>query len=233
VRRLERRVQLVELLLLTPGMHFHEHHNTTDHPMAWIDGLDIPLVRTIDAGFFEFGPDVLATKETPEVSRNERLWGHPGLTPVGAPAPRTALSSPLMAYRWEHTDAALTAQLELERDGHPGVVEPGHAVVRFTNPATGGDCLSTMRCEMHRLRAGTRTALTRTAGSSVWQIFSGSGVVTVGDERHEVGTGDLFCVPSWAGLAFDTDSGLDAFRFSDDPVFEALGLARTAREERS
>jgi gentisate 1,2-dioxygenase len=40
-------------------------------------------------------------------------------------------------------------------------------------------------------------------------------------------------VPSWAGLAIDTDSGLDAFRYSDDPVFEALGLARTAREDRS
>ena len=93
-------------LLLTPGMHFHEHHNTTDHPMAWIDGLDIPLVRTIDAGFFEFGPDVLATTETPAVSRNERLWAHPGLTPVGAPAPTAR--RPLMAYRWEHTDAALT-----------------------------------------------------------------------------------------------------------------------------
>lgn len=63
-------------------------------------------------------------------------------------------ASPLMAFRWEHTDAALAAQLELETDGHPGVVEPGHAVVRFTNPATAGDCLSTIRCEMHRQRNG-------------------------------------------------------------------------------
>jgi gentisate 1,2-dioxygenase len=89
-----------------------------------------------------------------------------------------------------------------------------------------------MRCEMHRLRAGTRTALTRTAGSSVWQVFDGSGLVTVGDQRYEVGKGDLFCVPSWAGLALDTDAGLDAFCFSDAPVLEALGLARTVREER-
>jgi gentisate 1,2-dioxygenase len=217
-------------LLLTPGMHFHEHHNTTEQPMAWIDGLDIPLVRQIDAGFFEFGPDELATRETPTTSRNERLWAHPGLTPVGAPA---GTASPLMAYRWEHTDAALTAQLELELEGHAGVLEPGHAVVRFTNPATARDCLSTMRCEMHRLRAGTRTAVTRTAGSSVWQVFDGSGTVLVGDQRYEVGRGDLFAVPSWAGLAFDTDAGLDAFRFSDDPVFEALGLARVVREDRT
>src|SRR4029078_3642568 len=132
-------------LLLTPGMHFHEHHNTTDHPMAWLDGLDIPVVRQLAAGFFEFGPDELGTRETPATSRNERLWGHPGLTPVGAPA---TPASPLMAYRWEHTDAALTAELELEDEGHAGVVKPAPAVVRFTTPATAGDCLSTMRCEM-------------------------------------------------------------------------------------
>ncbi len=216
-------------LLLTPGMYFHEHHNTTDHPMAWIDGLDIPLVRQLDAGFFEFGPEVLATTETPSTSRNERLWGHPGLRPVGGPQPAvTAAASPLMAYRWEHTDAALTAQLELERAGHTGVVSPGHAAVRFTNPATGGDALSTIRTEMHRLAPGARSATTRVVGSAVWQVFAGSGVVAVGPERYEVATGDLFAVPSWAPVTLETDEGLDAFRFSDDPVYEALGLARAA-----
>jgi gentisate 1,2-dioxygenase len=213
-------------LLLTPGMAFHEHHNTTDHPMAWIDGLDIPLVRQLDAGFFEFGPEVLSTTETPAASRNERLWAHPGLRPVGAPP---AATSPLMAYRWEHTDAALTA--------HPGVVSPGHAVVRFSNPATGGDALSTIRTEMHRLAPGARSVTTRVVGSAVWQVFSGSGVVSIGSgdraERYEVATGDLFAVPSWAPVTIETDEGLDAFRFSDDPVFEALGLARTAREDRA
>ncbi|WP_199435308.1 cupin domain-containing protein [Qaidamihabitans albus] len=215
-------------LLLTPGMHFHEHHNTADRPMAWIDGLDIPLVRYLDAGFFEFGPDELSTKDTPPTSRNERLWAHPGLAPVGAPGPK---ASPLMAYRWEHTDAALRAQLELEDEGYPGVVEPGHAAVRFTNPATAGDCLSTIRCEMHRLRAGARTAPVRLAGSAVWQVFEGSGVVTIGDERYEVAKGDVFAVPSWAPLSLHSEAGLDAFRFSDEPVFEALRLARTTRED--
>src|SRR2546429_3008782 len=30
--------------LLTPGWHFHGHHNVTDHPMALIDGLDHPVL---------------------------------------------------------------------------------------------------------------------------------------------------------------------------------------------
>lgn len=214
-------------LLLTPGMHFHEHHNTTDRPMAWIDGLDIPLVRQLDAGFFEFGPDEMATKATPRVSRNERLWGHPGLRPVGASPP---VASPLMAYRWEHTDAALAAQLELEAEGHPGVVEHRHAVVRFTNPDTAGDCLSTIRCEMHRFAPGCHTATRRHVGSSVWQVFCGAGTVTIGGECFEVATGDVVAVPSWAPVAVRTDDGMDAFRFSDEPVHEMLGLARHAVE---
>jgi gentisate 1,2-dioxygenase len=211
-------------LLLTPGMHFHEHHNTSNHPMAWIDGLDIPLVRQIDAGFFEFGPDQLSTRATPIVSRNERLWGHPGLTPVGAPTPT---ASPLMAYRWEHTDAALRAQLELESEGHPGVTEPGHAVVRYTDPTTGGDALSTIRCEMHRLRPGCQSAVTQIAGSAIWQVFDGTATVVLGDASYQVAQGDLFAVPSWVPVSIATEQGVDAFRFSDEPVFIALGLSRS------
>jgi gentisate 1,2-dioxygenase len=207
-------------LLLTPGMCFHEHHNVTDQPMAWLDGLDIPLVAQLDAGFFELGSDRLATRHTPVVSRSERLWGHPGLTPLGAPA----AASPLVAYRWHHTDSALSAQLELQAEGQPGAAGPGHAAVRFTNPSDGGDALTTIRTEMHRLAPGASTARRRVVGSAVWQVFSGAGVAEVGSERFGLKTGDIFSVPSWALLRIHTNEGLDAFRFGDDPVYEALGL---------
>lgn len=210
-------------LLLTPGWHFHEHHNTSGEPMAWIDGLDIPLVDQLDAGFFEFGPEQLSTRETPDRSRSERLWGHPGLVPLGAPE---ATTSPLMAYRWEHTDAALTEQLRCEQEGHAVTVEPGHAAVRFTNPRDGRDALRTIRTEMHRITAATTTRPRRCTGSAVWQVFSGSGRVEIGDSSYEVGTGDLFAVPSWLPLTLHAHEQLDAFRFSDEPVYEALGLAR-------
>lgn len=216
-------------LLMTPSWHFHEHHNPSDHPMAWVDGLDIPLVSQLDAGFFEFGPDTLATTATPKVSNSERLWGHPGLRPLGVPI---RPSSPLMAYRWEHTDAALTAQLELEAEGHASTVEPGHAAVRFTNPGSGLDALRTIRTEMHRFAAGSTTATTRVVGSAVWTVFDGSGRVTVGDQSWQVMKGDLFAVPSWAPVTIVADTTLDAFRFSDDPVYEAFGLDRSERVAR-
>jgi gentisate 1,2-dioxygenase len=214
-------------LLLTPAWCSHEHHNTTSRPMAWLDGLDIPLVAALDAGFFEFGPGSLSSVATPERSRNERLWGHPGLRPAVAPQ---AGRSPLLAYRWEHTDAALGEQLRLEQEGVDATPEVGHAVVRFTDPATGRDALPTMRTEMHRLRAGTATAPQRSVGSSVWQVFRGTATVSIADVELELSTGDLFVVPSWSTVALRAEHEADLFRFSDEPVYELLGLARTERD---
>jgi gentisate 1,2-dioxygenase len=220
------------------GWDWHAHHNASAQPMAWIDGLDIPVQYAVESQFFEFGRDRLgdAERTTPDRSRAERLWGHPGLRPLGA-AP-TGPGSPLLAYRWEHTDRALTDQLALEAEGYGGTVEPGHAAVRFTDPATGADVLPTIRAEMHRIARGTETAPVRETGSSVHQVFDGSGTVTVGDTTWSVTRGDLFVVPSWQPFsvrseagATDSDSGaLDLFRFSDAPVLEALRLDRTHLE---
>lgn len=212
-------------LLLTPGWRFHGHQNVSDTPMAWLDGLDIPLVAQTDQGFFEYGPETVRDTSTPELSRNERLWGGAGLTPVSAVGAQS--SSPLMAYRWKHTDAALAAQLELELEGHPGVLSPGHAAVRFSNPTTGADALTTMRTEMHRLRSGARSLRTRTSASSVWQVFQGSGTVELDGSASALQRGDVLAVPAWTEVALHADTELDLFAFSDAPVFEKLGLLRT------
>jgi gentisate 1,2-dioxygenase len=223
------------------GWAWHAHHNATAEPMAWIDGLDIPLQFSADAQFFQLGRDELTAAEqvTPERSRAERLWGHPGLRPVSTTDTARRPGSPLLAYRWEHTDRALADQLALEAEGFGGTgsggtVEHGHAAVRFTDPTTGGDALPTMRAEMHRIARGVQTEPVRETGSSVYAVFDGSGTVSVGDKTWSVTRGDLFVVPSWqpftatseAGTT-DSDSGaLDLFRFSDAPVFEALRLNR-------
>jgi len=220
------------------GWNWHAHHNATTEPMAWIDGLDIPFQYLTETQFFEPGRDKISDAEriTPDRSRAERLWGHPGLRPVAA-GPQ-APGSPLLAYRWEHTDRALADQLAIEAEGFGGTVEPGHAAVRFANPATGADVLPTIRAEMHRIARGAETAPVRETGSSVYQVFDGSGSVTVGDKTWTVSRGDLFVVPSWQPFAArseagpsDSDSGaLDLFRFSDSPVFETLKLNRTRVE---
>ncbi|MET8350790.1 cupin domain-containing protein [Micromonospora sp. NPDC005206] len=214
--------------LLTPGWHFHGHHNVSDAPMAWLDGLDIPFVHYTGSAFFEFGPEQVSDTSTPARSRAERLWAHPGLRPVSRSQRET--SSPIAAYRWEYTDAALADQLVLEDEGHPGVVEPGHAAVRFSNPTTGGDVMPTLRAEFHRLRRDTVTASSREVGSSVWQVFDGRGTVRIGDREWSAERGDIFVVPSWASLVLAADDGLDLFRFCDTPIFERLHAHRVQVE---
>jgi gentisate 1,2-dioxygenase len=212
-------------LLLTPGWHFHGHRNATDSPMAWLDGLDIPLASQLDTSFFEYGPERLSDMSTPKRSRAEQLWAHPGLQPVALLGERK--SSPIAAYRFEHTDRALNDQLALERAGHPGTLDPGHAAVRYTNPTTGRDVMPTIRAEFHRLRSSTSSTPRRDVGSSVWQVFCGSGSFTVDGTAYAIEQGDLFVVPSWREYQLIADEGLDLFRFSDAPVVEAMGLGRT------
>jgi len=212
-------------LLLTPGWNFHGHHNDTPHPMAWLDGLDIPFSNYTDVGFFEFGSDRVTDEASPQVSRSERMWAHPGLRPLSVPDDTT--SSPLSAYRWEDTDAALREQLALEDEGYPATVEQGHAAIRYVNPTTGGDVMPTIRCEFHRLRAGASTPARHEVGSSVWQVFEGKGMVVLGEAEYTLTKGDLFVVPSWVPWSLHADSEFDLFRFNDGPIIDRLGFTRT------
>lgn len=214
--------------LITPGWCFHGHQNVRDTPMAWIDGLDIPFCYTNDTGFFEFGPETLSDTTTPEFSRGERLWCHPGLRPLSGLA--NTISSPIGAYRWEHTDRALTEQLRLEDEGYRGVAGPGHAAVRYINPATGGDVMPTIRAEFHRLRAGASTQARRGVGSKVFQVFEGRGGVVLDGMVHKLEKGDIFVVPSWIPWSLQAESQFDLFHFSDAPIMERLHFDRTLIE---
>jgi gentisate 1,2-dioxygenase len=214
--------------LLTPGWNFHGHHNDTDQPMAWIDGLDIPFSYQNDVGFFEFGSERVTDYATPNFSRSERLWAHPGLRPLSGL--QNTVSSPIGAYRWRHTDEALTQQLLLEEEGHPATVEQGHAAVRYVNPTTGGDVMPTIRAEFHRLRQGIETATRRDVGSSVFQVFDGRGAVVMSGVTHRVEKGDIFVIPSWVTWSLQAETQFDLFRFSDAPIIERLHFDRTMIE---
>jgi gentisate 1,2-dioxygenase len=49
----------------------------------------------------------------------------------------------------------------------------------------------------------------------------------MGTTEHRLERGDLFVVPSWIEYELASGDGLDVFRFSDAPIFEALGQYRT------
>ncbi|WP_432854613.1 cupin domain-containing protein [Amycolatopsis sp. CA-161197] len=207
-------------LVLTPSMTFHEHHNPGAEPMMWLDVLDLPVVAALDAVFFEEGADARDGLSSDPASAAERLWGAgPGLVPGGlGKARHEAAHSPLLVYRRADTDRALAAQL--------AATGASEAQIRYTNPQTGADVMPTMRCEMRRVRGGSRSRTTRQAGSRVGAVLAGTGEVLIGDQRFELAPGDVFAVPSWAPYGLAAEENLDVFSVSDAPVLEALGLYR-------
>src|SRR5436190_16431814 len=44
-------------LVLTPNWAWHDHANDSDKAMIWLDGLDSPLVRMLEAAFYEEYPE--------------------------------------------------------------------------------------------------------------------------------------------------------------------------------
>ena len=143
--------------------------------------------------------------------------------------PDALTATPLLAYRWVDTDRALAEQLALEAEGHAATLSPGHAAVRFTNPTTGRDVLPTIRTEMHRVRAGAQTHVRREVGSSVYQVFDGTGSVTR-RRPHLDRCAAATCSSCRRGCRSRrrraTAANLDLFRFSDAPIFEALHAHR-------
>jgi gentisate 1,2-dioxygenase len=87
--------------------------------------------------------------------------------------------------------------------------------------------MPTIRAEFHRLRSGIGTRTCTEVGSSVWQVFEGEGAMVVGGRRWHLGTGDLVVVPSWVSWSIEAETDFDLFRFSDGPIIERLGFARS------
>jgi len=204
-------------LVLTPSLTWHEHHNAGSDAMIWFDGLDLPFVAGIDAVFFEQRPPSGNESRTPAISASEHQYGGgPGLVPVCSRG--STDHSPLLAYRWAATDAALDAQLAQHGQDH--------AAVRFVDPTSGRDVLPTMRGEMHRVIAGHRTPTRKEAGSSIWVCFQGEATLVVDGTEFTVEHGDIVAVPSWAKFDMSAESHATLFRLSDAPVFEATRLAR-------
>lgn len=87
--------------------------------------------------------------------------------------------------------------------------------------------MPTIRCEFHRLRPGVETSARQEVGSSVFQVFEGSGSVVLGSETKKLEKGDLFVVPSWVSWSLQADTQFDLFRFSDAPIMEQLHFMRT------
>ncbi len=205
-------------LILTPSWAWHDHGNETDERVVWMDGLDIPLIASVEAMFFQLytSPQVPATRPA---NSSVQLFGHAHITPTWVK--EKSQSSPLLLYSWEQTWQALNALRNQEGSPFDGIA------LEYRHPQTGGPVLPTMACLTQLLRPGEHTKAHRHTGSAVYHIVKGAGFTIIDGQRFNWQKGDIFALPPWALHEHaNTSASADAVLFSiqDLPVLQALGL---------
>jgi gentisate 1,2-dioxygenase len=202
-------------LILTPRMCWHGHINESNARIIWFDAANMPLIRGLDAHFFEPG-DPRANDFWQVDEGDERLWTESGLRPIDAMSQGSY--SPKFRYRGEATRRLLGALA-------PGA--DGARTLRYVNPATGGAVMATLDCYAARLDAGRRTRARRGTYNMICLVVSGSGRSTVGEHSFEWSPYDVFTVPHWTFASHEAVGGeADLFIVSDKSAFERLDLVR-------
>uniref|UniRef100_UPI0030EB783C gentisate 1,2-dioxygenase n=1 Tax=Ramlibacter sp. PS3R-8 TaxID=3133437 RepID=UPI0030EB783C len=206
--------------IITPSWTWHDHGSQADGPVVWLDGLDIPMIRFLDAGFAQNNPERSQQVTRPEGTSFAR-YGH-NMAPVRHDAPYGA-TSPIFSYPYERSRAALE---ELER--HAPVDAWDGVKLRYVNPLTGGWTMPTIATFMQRLPAGFAGKAWRQTDGAVYSVVEGEAEVIVGEgdgqQRWRVGPRDHFVVPSWHTARLSSGRGCVLFSFSDRPVHQALGV---------
>jgi gentisate 1,2-dioxygenase len=205
-------------LILTPSWSWHDHGNETKERVVWMDGLDIPLIASLEAMFFQFYKEQQVPASRP-ANTSKSMYGEAQLNPTWVKEKSKA--SPLLLYSWEQTWEALNALR-----AHDGSPFDGIAL-EYRHPQTGGSVLPTMDCWVQMLRPTEHTKAHRHTGSAVYYVVKGSGMTIIDGQRFNWGKGDIVALPPWALHEHANNSGSDdavLFSIQDAPVLNALGL---------
>jgi gentisate 1,2-dioxygenase len=205
--------------IITPSWTWHDHGNPEDgEPVVWLDGLDIPLLRFLDAGFAESYPDAQQPVTRAEGTSAARYAAN--MLPLDFTPPH-GRTSPIFSYPYARAREALA---KLGRESDP---DPWHGTkMRYANPASGGYPMPTIAAFLQSLPRGFAGKPYRSTDATVYCVAEGNGRVRIGGESFALSARDVFVVPSWAPVALEAGTECVLFSFSDRPVHEALGVLR-------
>jgi gentisate 1,2-dioxygenase len=206
--------------VLTPNGCWHDHGVAEDGKVCiWQDGLDIPLMNSMETNFYAVYD---APAQTPAFPSNDLpLTYGGGMRPEGIEA-WTKPYSPTMVYRWEQVRDAIWNFAKVS----DGSAFDGH-IMRYANPLTGSWALQTMGAQMQMLRPGLHTKAHRHTGNVVYNVAQGCGYSVIGGRRFDWQEHDIFCVPAWQWhehVNLDPSEEAFLFSFNDFPVMEAMGV---------
>jgi len=203
--------------IITPAWTWHDHGNPGKEPVVWLDGLDIPIVRFLAAGFAEKSESKSQQTGRPEGDALARYGTN--MVPYDY-SPKPTDPTRVFVYPYVRTRSALSAIAHGEPDPHHGFK------LRYVNPATGASPMPTIGAFAQLLPAGFVTHPCRSTDSTVLVCLEGEGVANVGKETWQFQQNDVFVVPSWQPLQIHSSRQSIMFGFSDRPVQQALGLWR-------
>lgn len=206
--------------VITPNWEWHDHGNTSDAPILWLDGLDIPVVQFLDASFAERLGDEQQPITRPEGDAAARYGAN--MLPVDhVPA---APTSPIFSYPYARSREALEQMRE------SGEWDVCHGLkMRYANPVDGGWAMPTIGTFLQLLPKGFATAAYRSTDATVFVVVEGSGSTVVAGETISWQPRDVFVVPSWHEVRHQADEDAVMFSYSDRPMQEKLGLFRERR----
>jgi len=208
--------------IITPSWTFHDHGNPGDVPVIWLDGLDIPIVAFVDAGFAERYPDEVQPVVKAEGDALARYGAN--LLPVDHVA--TSLTTPIFSYPYARTREALE---RMRRDNR---WHPCHGLkMQYINPSTGGPAMPTIGAFIQLLPRGFDGRPYRSTDGTVYCVVEGRGRTRIGDSAFDWEPKDVFVVPSWSRVSHEAQDDSVLFSFSDRPMQQALGLWRESIEQ--
>lgn len=205
-------------LVLTPAWTWHDHVHKGDEPMVWLDVLDISLMKSMEATFFEpYAGDVQPVRALPDPSW--RAFGSGLMRPPNA-QPRSV--NPLLSYPFGMAEAALHAATGLPADPCDDVV------LEYQNPTDGASAMRTLGMQLQLLRAGFNGQRRRHTGSKLYYVVRGQGVTTVEDERFEWSQGDFMVIAPWAWHRHQNNTPQNAmlWQVNDLPTLKLLQYHR-------
>lgn len=201
-------------LVLTPAWTWHDHVHRGDKPMVWLDVLDISLMKSMEATFFEgYSQDVQAVDALPD--RTWRQFGSGLMRPPGVQRPQV---NPLLSYPFGVAEQALKAAAGLPSDPCDDVV------LEYQNPADGSPAMRTLGMQLQLLRAGFEGRRRRHTGSKLYYVVRGQGTTTVEDQRFDWQAGDFMTIAPWTWHQHRNDSAQDAmlWQVNDLPTLRLL-----------
>ena len=218
-------------MVLTPHDTWHNHGNQGGDAAVNLSVLDLPLVETLNAMYFEH--DYTEEEQGARVRKimqserfpsdySQRIYGSGGLMPRFVSHDRgTGNASPMYVYRWDEMRSAFEKFKGWDGDPYEALL------IEYVDPTNGRPVFKTMTFFMQMLRPGEKTQPLKQNASLLVAPFEGRGHSLIGGKRIDWAPFDTVAVPGgeWCEHVNGSDSE-PAFLFvaSDEPTLKALSL---------